>query len=51
VTSDVQFRKGALIPPVWVGLGWADLQQVLGGWGECRDRGDILIFYLGEETK
>jgi len=24
VTSDVQFRKGALIPPFWVGLGWAD---------------------------
>jgi len=24
VTSDVQFRKGASIPPFWVGLGWAD---------------------------
>jgi hypothetical protein len=24
VTSDVQFRKGALIPPFWVALGWAD---------------------------
>jgi hypothetical protein len=24
VTSDVQIRKGALIPPFWVGLGWAD---------------------------
>jgi len=24
VTSDVQFRKGASIPPFWVGLDWAD---------------------------
>ena len=24
VTLDVQFRKGALISPFWVGLGWAD---------------------------
>jgi hypothetical protein len=24
VTPDVQFRKGALIPSFWVGLGWAD---------------------------
>jgi hypothetical protein len=24
VTSDVQFRKGASIPPFLVGLGWAD---------------------------
>jgi len=26
VTSDVQFRRGASIPPFWVGLGWADLK-------------------------
>jgi len=26
VTSDVQFRKGASIPPFWVGLGWADVR-------------------------
>ena len=29
VTSDVQFRKGASIPPFWVGLGWADLWHVV----------------------
>jgi hypothetical protein len=24
VNSDVPFRKGASIPPFWVGIGWAD---------------------------
>jgi hypothetical protein len=28
VISDVQFRKGASIPPFWVGLGWADCQGI-----------------------
>ena len=26
VTSEVQFRKGASIPPFWVRLGWADYE-------------------------
>ena len=26
VTSDVHFRKGALTPSFWVGLGWVDLE-------------------------
>jgi len=31
VTSDVQFRKGASIPPFWVGLGWAGLKSNVHG--------------------
>jgi hypothetical protein len=30
VTSDVQFRKGASIPPFWVGNGYPDTEWLQG---------------------
>jgi len=50
VTSDVQFRKGASIPPFWVGLGWADLLSWFpsraGGadWTPCRRSPTLSMF-------
>jgi hypothetical protein len=42
VTSDVQIRKEALIPPFWVGLGWADY------WFETED---CFFFQLVKQTQ